>query len=63
MRFVRNWTGILSRDLLGPWDGPEEELAPGSNPRERYLVGVLGPKDADIEPDITDMGLGDGSRR
>ena len=53
--------GILARDLLGPWAGPEEELAPGSNPRERYLVGVLGPKDADIEPDITDMGLGDGA--
>jgi hypothetical protein len=54
-------TQILGRDLLGPWEGPAEELAPGSNPRERYLVGVLGPKDADIEPDITDVGLGDGA--
>jgi hypothetical protein len=53
-------TGILGRDLLGPWVGPDEELAPGSNPRERYLVGVLGPKDAEAEPEITDMGLGDG---
>ena len=53
--------GILARDLLGPWGGPEEELTPGSNPRERYLVGVLGPKDAEIEPEITDMGLGDGT--
>jgi hypothetical protein len=54
-------TGILGRDLLGPWSGLEEELPPGSNPRERYLVGVLGPKDADIEPEVTDMTLGDGS--
>jgi hypothetical protein len=53
--------GILRRDLLGPWGDPEEELTPGSNPRERYVVGVLGPKDADIEPEVTDMGLGDGT--
>lgn len=53
---------ILARDLLGPWGGPDEELPPGSGskPRERYIVGVLGPKDADIEPETTDMGLADG---
>jgi hypothetical protein len=54
-------TRILGRDLLGPWGGVDEELPPGSKPRERYLVGVLGPKDADVEPEITDMTLGDGS--
>ena len=32
-------TRVLGRDLLGPWGGAEEELPPGSKPRERYLVG------------------------
>jgi hypothetical protein len=35
---------LLERDLLGPWDGPEEELAPGSSPAERYLLGRLVPR-------------------
>lgn len=35
----------ISRDLLGPWDGEFEELAPHSaGPLDRYLVGMLGPK-------------------
>ena len=34
---------ILERDLLGPWDGEEEELA-GEGPRARYLVGFLAPR-------------------
>lgn len=34
---------LLERDLLGPWDGPEEELAPGTSPAERYLLGRLVP--------------------
>ncbi|WP_344171727.1 DISARM system helicase DrmA [Pilimelia columellifera] len=37
--------GYLSRDLLGPWEGPEEWLPVGvRGPRDRYLVGALGPK-------------------
>ncbi|WP_433784629.1 DISARM system helicase DrmA [Actinomycetospora sp. CA-101289] len=44
----------LERDLLGPWDGPDEELPPGMQPAERYLVGRLvpaaaPPADADDE--------------
>jgi len=32
---------LVLRDLLGPAGGPDEELAPGDNPRDRYLVGML----------------------
>lgn len=36
---------LVRRDLLGPWDGEQEEFAPKAmGPRERYLVGMLGPK-------------------
>ncbi len=36
---------LVERDLLGPYDGDFEELPLGSNgPRDRYLVGMLGPK-------------------
>ncbi|MET7471657.1 DISARM system helicase DrmA [Micromonospora sp. NPDC005686] len=36
---------LIGRDLLGPWDGEQEEFRPGAmGPRERYLVGMLGPK-------------------
>ncbi len=35
--------GLLERDLLGPWDGPEEELPPGVPPAERYILGRLVP--------------------
>jgi hypothetical protein len=34
---------LVERDLLGPWDGPDEELAPGEVPAERYLLGRLVP--------------------
>jgi Lhr-like helicase len=34
----------LERDLLGPWDGPEEELPPKTSPAERYLLGRLVPR-------------------
>ncbi|MEU5152922.1 DISARM system helicase DrmA [Glycomyces sp. NPDC021274] len=33
----------LSRDLLGPWGGETEQLS-DYTPRDRYLVGQLGPK-------------------
>jgi hypothetical protein len=36
---------LLERDLLGPWDGPTEELPPGTQPAERYLLGRLVPRD------------------
>ena len=35
---------MLERDLLGPWDGPNEELPPGTSPGERYLLGKLVPR-------------------
>ncbi|GIH68013.1 DISARM system helicase DrmA [Sphaerimonospora thailandensis] len=36
---------FVCRDLLGPWDGDLEEFPPRAmGPRERYLVGMLGPK-------------------
>ncbi|MER7165308.1 DISARM system helicase DrmA [Micromonospora sp. NPDC000207] len=36
---------LIGRDLLGPWGGEDEEFPPGAmGPRERYLVGMLGPK-------------------
>lgn len=38
----------IRRDLLGPWDGETETLPQfSSGPRDRYLVGMLGPR-----PDI-----------
>ena len=40
---------LLERDLLGPWDGPEEELPPRSSPAERYLLGRLVPRDAPVD--------------
>ncbi|WP_067968383.1 DISARM system helicase DrmA [Nocardiopsis trehalosi] len=57
---------MVERDLLGPWGGETEELSPGtSGPRERYLVGMLGPRHqtpassrdaADLVPD-TETGV------
>ncbi|MBB4931105.1 hypothetical protein F4561_001925 [Lipingzhangella halophila] len=36
---------IVELDLLGPWGGDREEFNPSAKgPRERYLVGMLGPK-------------------
>jgi hypothetical protein len=38
---------FVARDLLGPWGGEEEEFRPRAmGPRERYLVGMLGPNQA-----------------
>ena len=41
---------LLERDLLGPRDGPDEELPPGVPPAERYLVGRLVPLIRPSEP-------------
>jgi hypothetical protein len=46
----------LERDLLGPWDGPEEELPPGTSPAERYLLGRLVPRLPPDEPADVDAG-------
>ncbi|MFB6613191.1 DISARM system helicase DrmA [Streptomyces sp. NPDC056367] len=36
---------FIRLDLLGPWDGDTEALPPRSaGPRDRYLVGMLGPR-------------------
>ena len=36
---------LIRRDLLGPWDGEREVFPPAvMGPRERYLVGMIGPK-------------------
>ncbi len=45
---------MLERDLLGPWDGPTEELPAGTTPGERYLLGKLVPRRADWEEPVTD---------
>ncbi|MGI8492322.1 MAG: DISARM system helicase DrmA [Acidimicrobiales bacterium] len=37
---------LVERDLLGPRDGPTEELPPGDAPAERYLLGRLVPSSA-----------------
>ncbi|RSN91670.1 helicase [Streptomyces sp. WAC 05379] len=38
---------LISRDLLGPWGDETEALPPMSaGPRDRYLVGLLGPRPA-----------------
>lgn len=57
---------LVRRDLLGPWGGEHEEFPPGAmGPRERYLVGALGPKptqrsavDAADEVPDTETGMG-----
>ncbi|MFE7113902.1 DISARM system helicase DrmA [Streptomyces sp. NPDC057654] len=43
---VRDELGeLIRRDLLGPWEGSEEKFDPrAAGPRDRYLVGMLGPK-------------------
>ena len=50
---------IIERDLLGPWDGPVEELPSHQGPRSRYLVGMIAPVDVRAEPEEVDSSLGD----
>jgi Helicase conserved C-terminal domain len=55
---------LVRRDLLGPWGGETEELPAGSpGPRERYLVGMLGPRPrsrstVDAAGEVPDTGTG-----
>jgi hypothetical protein len=63
---------LLERDLLGPWDGPEEELPPGVPPAEVYLLGRLVPRarpitvplveqlPMDLDPELVDREVTDG---
>ena len=41
---------FLERDLLGPRDGPDEELPPGTPPAERYILGRLVPLEERTSP-------------
>ena len=45
---------LLERDLLGPMDGPEEELPPGISPAARYMLGRLVPRERVDDPDDDD---------
>ncbi|MDA2810657.1 DISARM system helicase DrmA [Nocardiopsis sp. RSe5-2] len=48
---------LVARDLLGPWGGDYEEFAPNARgPRERYLVGMLGPRDKPAASHTADAG-------
>ena len=55
---------LVARDLLGPWAGPTEQFAPRSaGPRDRYLLGMLGPRRAlaaeVIDPSDVDLDVED----
>ena len=50
---------FLVRDLLGPWAGDAEVLPAGTVPSERYILGVLSPKGAVLEPETTDATVSD----
>ena len=50
---------FLVRDLLGPWAGAAEVLPAGTVPSERYILGVLSPKGAVLEPETTDATASD----
>src|SRR2546423_11278598 len=45
---------MVVRDLLGPWDGPTEELPAGTTPGERYLLGKLVPRRSAGEEPVDD---------
>jgi hypothetical protein len=49
---------LVEDDLLGPWDGETEQFTPRAmGPRERYLVGMLGPKHQP-KSTLDDTGIG-----
>ena len=45
----------VSRDLLGPANGPDEEIHERSV-RDRYVVGMLAPKHRVLEPETDEIG-------
>ena len=45
---------MLERDLLGPADGPTEELPAGTTPGERYLLGKLVPRRSSTDEPVRD---------
>lgn len=55
-------TGMVVRDLLGPACGPEEELSQyEDHAYQRYLVGMLAPKDSQIDrAELDELGAGGG---
>lgn len=60
---VRNeLTDMVKRDLLGPAGGEEEELDQREDHvYQRYLVGMLAPKDSQVEAsELDELGSGDG---
>lgn len=56
-------SGLLRRDLLGPWDGEDEVITGKVGPRDRYITGLLAPLDAGSEngqqPDDEDLDAGE----
>ncbi|NTW97857.1 MAG: hypothetical protein HGB28_04830 [Oscillochloris sp.] len=44
---------LVILDLLGPVGGPEEEIAEGGV-RDRYLVGMLAPRQQQVAPEQQD---------
>ena len=51
---------IIGRDLLGPWAGEDEECAPrAAGPRDRYLIGMLGPRTVPGTGPATEPGQAD----
>ncbi len=53
---------LVLLDLLGPAGGPEEELAEDGNVRDRYLVGMLAPRDQQIVPEeLDELAIPEGS--
>ena len=55
-------TDMIIRDLLGPAGGPDEELSQNEDHAyQRYLVGMLAPKDSAVDPSEQDeLGAGGG---
>src|SRR5271157_1577113 len=55
-------TDMVVRDLLGPAGGPEEELNQyEDHAYQRYLVGMLAPKDEEVDSgELDELAIGDG---
>src|SRR5882672_12894127 len=55
-------TDMVVRDLLGPAGGPDEELNQyEDHVYQRYLVGMLAPKDEEVDAgELDELAAGDG---